>query len=297
MPNVPRHPSLIASVVETSREDRRAGRKARNRSIRASVRRRLRRWFVLPRGRRDFLRQLAIWFGFALAYQVARGLADRGSAEALANGHRVIHAERRLGALFEPDVQRPVLDTGGLLLHAVNWTYWLSQFAVVGLALLWVYLRRNRAYLPMRNAIIVTNTIGLLVYVALPTAPPRLFPELGLSDTLAQSEALNHGTGLVQLASNTYAAMPSLHAADALIVGLVLAAVVSNRLAKVVCAAWPLWVAFALMASANHFWLDIAAGALLALVGTWLARRLERRRPIRAAGRLRPGPQSLRSST
>lgn len=256
-------------------------------SLQVSARARVSRWFALPLGRRDFVRQLVIWFGFALAYQVARGLADRGSAEALANGRRVIHVERRLGALFEPDVQRPVVDTGGLLLHAVNWTYWLSQFAVVGSALLWVYLRRNPAYLPMRNAIIVTNTIGLLVYVALPTAPPRLFPELGLSDTLAQSEALNHGTGLVQFASNPYAAMPSLHAADAVIIGLALAAVASRRTLKIVFAAWPLWVGFALIASANHFWLDIAAGAVLAVVGTWLARRLEQRRPIRGAGRRR----------
>jgi membrane-associated phospholipid phosphatase len=257
---------------------------------------RLRPRLALPRGRRHFFRQLAIWFGFALAYQVARGLADRGSAEAFANGRRVIDAERRLGALIEPDVQRPVVDTGGLLLHAVNWTYWLSQFAIVGLALLWVYLRHNPSYLPMRNAIIVTNTIGLLVYVALPTAPPRLFPELGLSDTLAQSEALNHGTGLVQLASNPYAAMPSLHAADAVIVGLALAAVTSRRVLKIVFAAWPVWVAFALMASANHFWLDIAAGAVLAVVGTWLARRLERRSPIRGGGRRRIALRSLHGS-
>ena len=32
-----------------------------------------RRW--LPRGWRDFGKQLAIWFGFLLAYQIARGVA------------------------------------------------------------------------------------------------------------------------------------------------------------------------------------------------------------------------------
>ncbi len=153
----------------------------------------------LPRGRGDFLRQLAIWLGFVVAYQVARGLADRGTPEALANARRVIHAERDLHAFFEPDLQRRVVETGGVLVHAVDWSYWLSQLAVVVLALLWVYLRHNDAYLRFRNTLMVTNTIGLVGYVAMPTAPPWLFPQLGFVDTLAQSELVNHKTGLVTL--------------------------------------------------------------------------------------------------
>jgi len=229
---------------------------------------------LLPRGRRDFLVHLAIWLGFAAAYQAARGLAEQGPGEAFDNARRVVRLEEELGAFVERRLQDPVLEAGGLLLHAVNWTYWLSQLAVVGLVLLWVYLFRNPAYLRLRNTLIVTNTIGLLVYVAFPTAPPRLLSELGLVDTMAQSEALNHGTPLVELFSNPYAAMPSLHAADALIVGLALAAVVRPRPLKALFCLWPAWVAFALMASANHFWFDIAAGVALAALGWWAARRL-----------------------
>lgn len=42
----------------------------------------LRPLLALPRGRRDFLVQLALWAGFLAAYEVARGLADRGAEEA-----------------------------------------------------------------------------------------------------------------------------------------------------------------------------------------------------------------------
>ena len=237
-----------------------------------------RRAFALPHGRADFVRQLVIWLGFAVVYQLARGLADRGAGEALANGRRVIRVEERLGMLFEPDLQQPVVDTAGFLLHAVNWTYWLSQFAVVGVVLLWIYLRRNSAYLYVRNTLIVTNALGLLGYVAMPTAPPRFFPELGFTDTLARAEALNHGTGLVELAANRYAAMPSLHAADALIVGVALAALVRNPLLKAAFAFWPAWVCFSLVVTANHFWLDIVAGIVLAVVGAAVALWLERHR-------------------
>jgi membrane-associated phospholipid phosphatase len=222
---------------------------------------------LLPKGWRDFLTQVAIWFGFVFGYQIARGLADRGSDEAFRNARWVIRLEEHLGGLFELDLQRLTLRAGDWLVHPVNWTYWLAQFVFVAGGLLWIYLRRNPSYLRLRNTLIVTNTIGLVGYVALPTAPPRLLPERGFVDTLAQSEALNHGTALVEVIANPYAAMPSLHAADSLIVGVALATAVRNRWLKTLFLLWPLWVCFSLIASANHFWLDIAAGAVLAALG------------------------------
>jgi membrane-associated phospholipid phosphatase len=120
--------------------------------------------------------------------------------------------------------------------------------------------------------------IGLVGYVLVPTAPPRMFPGLGFADTLGSVGGLNHGSGLVQLASNPYAAMPSLHAADALIVGVVLATVCRNRFAKVAWALWPAWVWFSVMATANHFWLDVVAGVVVALIAMTI---IERRRLTR----------------
>jgi membrane-associated phospholipid phosphatase len=60
--------------------------------------------------------------------------------------------------------------------------------------------------------------------------------------------------------------MPSLHAADALIVGIVLFSVCRSRWAKAFWAVWPAWVWFAVMATGNHFWLDCVAGIGVALV-------------------------------
>src|SRR5581483_7619898 len=97
---------------------------------------------------------------------------------------------------------------------------------------------------------------------ALPTAPPRYFPTFGFPQVWMP----NHGSGLVQFAANPYAAMPSLHAADSLIVGIVLASVVRHWWAKVFWSIWPLWVWFAVMATGNHFWLDCVAGVGVALV-------------------------------
>jgi membrane-associated phospholipid phosphatase len=219
----------------------------------------------LPRGYADFARQVLIWFGFLLAYQVARGLADRDPTRAFDNGWRVIDLEQRLTGLGELTLQGWT-ESSKFLAELVSWTYWNSEFTVIGLALLWVYLRRNSAFTRFRNTILLANGLGLIGYVLLPTAPPRFFTSIGFTDTLGQFGGLNHGSGLVELASNPYAAMPSLHAADALIVGIVLASVARRWPVKVLWLLWPLWVWFAVMATGNHFWLDVLAGIVLGTI-------------------------------
>jgi membrane-associated phospholipid phosphatase len=233
----------------------------------------------LPRGWADLGRQLAIWFGFLAAYQLARGLADRNPPRAFENGLHVIGIERNAHALIELTLQR-LVDGSQLLATLASWTYWNSEFTVVGLALLWVYLRRNEAFVRFRNAILLANVLGLVGYILLPTAPPRMFPDLGFADTLADFSGLNHVSGLVEVVSNPYAAMPSLHAADALIVGLVLFSVCRSRFLRPLWLLWPMWVWFSVMATGNHFWLDVLAGifvATIALVVVY-ARPLRRRR-------------------
>ena len=220
---------------------------------------------VLPRGWGDLAKQLAIWFGFLFAYQAARGIADRNPPKAFDNGLKVIGFERHMHGLIELTFQRFV-DSSQFLMNLASWTYWNSEFTVVGLALLWVYLRRHGAFIRFRNAILLANVIGLVGYVLLPTAPPRMFPDFGFDDTLSQFAALNHGSGLVNFVANPYAAMPSLHAADALIVAVVLFSVSRRWWAKALWAVWPVWVWFAVMATGNHFWLDCIAGAGVALL-------------------------------
>jgi membrane-associated phospholipid phosphatase len=230
----------------------------------------------LPRGWAHLGLQVAIWMGFYLAYQVARGVADRGgTAEAFANGRWIIDAQRDLHSMFELTLQRAV-ESSSMLIQITSWTYWLSQFAVVGIALLWIYFRAHDRFLRFRDTLIAANLIGLVGYVLLPTAPPRMFPEAGFHDTLAAHSVVDHSSTVVAFSSNPYAAMPSLHSADALIVGVAMALVVRRRWAKALWLAWPAWVWISVMATGNHFWLDIAAGVLVAAVAAALVLRWRR---------------------
>jgi membrane-associated phospholipid phosphatase len=201
-----------------------------------------------------------IWLGFYFSYQAVRSLADRDPAKAFVNGLRVLGLEQRITPhLFEQTAQR-IADSSQMLLTAAAWTYWNSEFTVIGLTLLWVYLRRHEHFVRFRNTILLANTIGLFGYALVPTAPPWMFPSFGFVD------GVNHSRGLLGAIANPYAAMPSLHAADALVVGVCLFAASRHWWSKAVWALWPVWVWFCVMATANHFWLDVLAGIVVAAV-------------------------------
>jgi membrane-associated phospholipid phosphatase len=215
---------------------------------------------ILPRGWVDFGFQVAIWLGFYFSYQAVRSLADRDPAKAFVNGVRVIGLEQRITPhLFEQTAQR-IADSSEPLLTAAAWTYWNSEFTVIGLTLLWVYLRRHEHFARFRNTILLANMVGLVGYALVPTAPPWMFPSFGFVD------GVNHSHGLLGALANPYAAMPSLHAADALVVGICLFSASKRWWSKALWAFWPAWVWFCVLATANHFWLDVLAGIVVAAV-------------------------------
>lgn len=100
-----------------------------------------------------------------------------------------------------------------------------------------------------------------------------MFPQWGFVDTLARTSFLNQGSEAVQIVANPYAAMPSLHAADALIIGLAMAFVVRRRWLKALWALWPALVVVSVLATGNHYWLDVAAGAGVASLALALVAR------------------------
>jgi hypothetical protein len=223
---------------------------------------------LLPRGLGDLIFQISLWLGFVLVYRLAWGIADHGGSVtpvARENARHIIDLENHLNSLYELSLQK-VLLSSRLLIGAAAATYWLSQFFVLGLALFWVYFRQTESFTRFRNWLMLANVIGLIGYVLIPTAPPRMFPSLGFLDIEALFSGLTTSSKGVSAFANPYAAMPSLHAADALIVGVTMAFVCRRLWAKVLWCLWPPWVWFTVMATGNHFWLDCLAGVLVTLI-------------------------------
>lgn len=232
----------------------------------------------LPRGWGDLFRQLGIFAGADLAYDVVRGVAEGKHQAAFAHGQQVIDFERSTHTFFEPSLQSFVLPAR-FLVEFANQVYMNSQFAITISFLVWLYLFRNQFYYFVRNMFVASMGLALIGYALYPTAPPRLYPQYGFVDTMVDFSNVNHDSALVKVFINPYAAMPSMHCAFALMIGVTGVRVVRNQLAKVLWAVWPLLVMSVVIVTGNHYWLDIAAGALVAGLSALIAVRLARVRP------------------
>jgi hypothetical protein len=233
---------------------------------------------LAPYGDRDLLAQIALWIVFGLAYEAVRGAAAPNSA--FRNGREIIQLERRTHTFFEVALQND-LPSGPMIDRVFRATYWVSEFVLLVSALVYAYFRRRRVYARFRDAVLLANSLGLLGYLLFPTAPPRLFPAYGFRNDLSGQPTPDHATGLIAFAANPYAAMPSLHVADAVLIGVFLASLSRSRPAKLAWALWPCWLAYVVIATGNSL----------------LARRGSRSRAGRTlAAHRRPRPSSERSA-
>ena len=67
-----------------------------------------------------------------------------------------------------------------------DWTYLNAHYFVTFAALVFIYLRRNDSFYFVRNMFMIAMGIALVGYALYPTAPPRLMPEWGFTDSISQ---------------------------------------------------------------------------------------------------------------
>lgn len=126
---------------------------------------------------------------------------------------------------------------------------------------------------------LVAFCIAIVGYMIVPTAPPRFLPERGFFDAVGDFTAIKQNNTAVDALFNPYAAVPSMHVGFSLMIGWPLARLLHWRAPKVLWALYPLLVAFATVATANHFIADAILGACTAALGTLGALGLARLRP------------------
>jgi len=228
---------------------------------------------MLPKGWGDLLRQFALFFLVYQGYQMVRGLADGKAALAIANGDRVIDLERSLGAFFEPGLQQALIAHHWLI-DGANFMYLNAQFVITTGFLVWLYLFRNENFYFVRNMFLVAMGLALIGYAAFPTAPPRMFPEAGFTDTIASVANVDQDTGAVSLLVNPYAAVPSMHIAFALMIAVPGTLLSRAALGRAFWSVYPLLVFFVIVVTANHYWFDAAAGAAVACLAALSADRV-----------------------
>jgi PAP2 superfamily protein len=227
----------------------------------------------LPHGWRDLILQLGLFFFAYEGYQLVRGLVDGKTALAYANAGHVVDLERSLGTFFEPGLQQSLLGHAWLI-DGANWMYINSHFVVTTTFLAWLYLFRNRHFAFVRNMFLVAMGLALVGYVLFPTAPPRLLPGDGFTDTIAAFTNLAADGHAASLLINKYAAVPSMHCGFALMVAGTMITIVRNPIGRVLWALYPLVIFGVVVVTGNHFWFDGFVGALVAGVSALVAHRL-----------------------
>jgi hypothetical protein len=241
----------------------------------------------LPRGWGDAARQVGLFVLADLCYETVRGIAEGKAAEAFSNAATIVDVESATGTFFEPDLQGALISQHWLI-DAANWMYMNTHFVITTAFLIWLYLFRNDSYYFVRNMFMVAMGLALVGYTLFPTAPPRLLPELGFVDTITDFAQVNHDSALVKIFVNPYAAVPSMHIAFALLISVPGFRIARHAVSKAFWAAYPMLVFFVVVVTANHFWLDAAAGALVAGLSALVAARV--------LARVKPGAWSWRTA-
>lgn len=229
---------------------------------------------VAPAERKDarlgFLRRRpwtieVILFAIALlAYQGSRALVIGDPTDAVHNAIKVIGLEKAHGFFFESDIQ-------GWLLHNLHVAEFLNHFYVwahlpiTGLFFVWLYRRRRGAYPFVRNSFFLANAVALVVFVVYPVAPPRLVTDEGFIDTLSIISGIDLHAGRLSGWFNPFAAVPSMHFAYALMIGVVCATLIRNPIIKLLALCYPALVFITIVGTANHFVLDAVAGGTVML--------------------------------
>ena len=223
-----------------------------------------------------------------VGYSLARLLADDDPGRATGNAHRLLDLERVLHLDVEGWANQLFVDLPGLSLAASYW-YSALHYLVTPAVLFWVYRRHPLGYRRVRNALVGATAAGLVGFVLLPVAPPRMLP--GYTDVLAITSV--HGwwgsdasapKGLGGL-TNELAAMPSLHVGWALWCAWVVFLCTRSSWLRAAAASYAVGTVLVVVGTANHYVLDAVAGALLILLAVLVTRpRVRGETPDLAAG-------------
>jgi len=207
---------------------------------------------------RPYLRESAFVAALYALWQLAGSYSSSNGAGAFSRGRWIVRFEH--GWLpGERDLQELIVHSQ-LASRAANWFYASMHFTMIGLLLIWLFVRHRDRYPRVRN-VLALLTAACLVIQFVPVAPPRLLPELGFVDTAAR-----YGESVYDIKGITVdqlSAMPSVHVGWALLVAWAVITVSPSRHRWWILA-HPILTVFVVVATANHYWLDgIVAGLLL----------------------------------
>jgi hypothetical protein len=204
---------------------------------------------------------------------------------ALANGRSLLTLEQHLHIAWERPVQVAALHAYWLV-RVANIFYGSAHFIVTAAVLVWLYRWDKVRYRKWRTILVIGTGLALVGFTLFPVLPPRLLPpQYGFMDTLHRLGGLwSFNSGVVERISDPFAAMPSLHLCWATWCTAVVLPRLHRRSLRVMAVSYPVITSLVVVATGNHYLLDLVAGvaclgAALALASVPALRRVPARGP------------------
>jgi len=231
---------------------------------------------LLPNGAADVFRQILLFCGAYWLYRLVRGLVYDQTVVAFAHANQIVHLERTLHVFAEPSIQHWAMRMDPLE-DFTSWMYINSHFVITTVTLAGIYLFRNEHFYFVRNMFMVGMLLALVGYVIYPTAPPRLLPELGFTDSVANYTGVSEQS--VNALFNPYAAVPSMHVCFSLMLSVPMIRISKHLWIKLLWACYPPLITFVVISTGNHWIFDAVTGALVAGISALAAVAFARARP------------------
>ncbi len=211
-------------------------------------------------------------------YYLVRGFVVERTFEATSRAIRILELEQSLGLWVWETKMQAWLMSSDILVHLFNNIYVYAHFPLIIIIGLWLFFFHRERYVLLRNAFLISGGIGLIIFNLLPMAPPRLLPwplSDQVVDTMFAFSRVNYDMQPAAFV-NHYAAMPSLHFGWNLLLGIAIIWTMRNFLGIALGVTMPAAMFVAVVATGNHFILDVIAGTVVALIGLGLALLVQR---------------------
>jgi hypothetical protein len=233
---------------------------------------------------RTFARDFTVVLSVVGVYFLLRGAAPDRLALSVEVTTYLVAFERELGVFWEPTIQEWSMRSHYVTEFA-NFTYAYLHFPVLIVVGAWLWTRDRNAFRFMRNVMFISMVIGLVFYWLVPAAPPRLMAahghELGFVDTVFGGETrVNYAQPSLIL--NEYAAIPSFHFGWIAMASAAIWVNTRSVTLRTLAVTLTIVMTWAIVASANHLFIDMALGGAVIAVSWWLASRIEARRQPRS---------------
>ena len=228
------------------------------------------------------IRELVLIVTVVLGYRQIRYLTRNDTDQALANARQVVDLERDVHLFSEGGLQKLAMHSDAVV-SFLNHYYVFVHFPLTAMFIVWVLARHPGSYRAIRTWIIAVTLAGLAIHVAFPLAPPRMLSQHGFVDTLREYGPNIYSADTNDSIANQYAAMPSLHFGWAVIVAAGFIGIRRTR-RSLLALAHPVITLLAIVATANHYWIDAGiALVLVAVAAAVVLRTTVRERQVRRA--------------